>query len=183
MYLPLSEPSQVVSDARSLWEVFVLWYNTCFCTWAWEVGTGLESQWSQTNVPSTTEAYVFSCPKLLITLFSLFRFGFCPVWCKWWFPPYLLCFFACLFVFSYDRQECRWTIRVLFESFFLYYQAWWDFLFVCFSFPFNAFAATQCFDAHSSSCDKMGGRDHFNVEKGTYSHYVPSSWSLAVAHL
>lgn len=57
------------------------------------------------------------------------------------------------------------------------------FLFVCFSFPFNAFAATQCFDAHSSSCDKMGGRDHFNVEKGTHSHYVPSSWSLAVAHL
>lgn len=99
MYLPLSEPSQVVSDARSLWEVFVLWYNTCFCTWAWEVGTGLESQWSQTNVPSTTEAYVFSCPKLLVTLFSLFRFGFCPVWYKWWFPPYLLCFFACLFVF------------------------------------------------------------------------------------
>ena len=57
------------------------------------------------------------------------------------------------------------------------------FLFVCFSFPFNAFAATQCFDAHSSSCDKMGGRDHFNVEKGTHSHYIPSSWSLAVAHL
>lgn len=127
MYLPLSEPSRVISDARSLWEVFVLWYNTCFCTWAWEVGTGLESQWSQTNVPSTTEAYVFSCPKLLITLFSLFRFGFCPVWYKWWFLPYLLCFFACLLVFSYDRQECRWTIRVLFESFFLYYQAWWDF--------------------------------------------------------